>query len=226
MDTFRRQSTYVLQDDAMFSELTVHEQISIPAVLFFISINQSLSAVFGVLFQFTLERSVITRQCASKSYSAFSYYVSKALIDFIRGIIFVVIYSIIISSLIGLRPTADAFFKFNLALFIMPNLSESMAFCIAIVSRDPQIACALMPIPLAMSIDFAGFSIRPAILPNWMAWFRWFSFIQYGFNALGQNQFPDGFKDPIPGTAIFNELSCWENIAALAGLNIIVKTLG
>lgn len=199
---------------------------SIPGVLFFVSINQSLRGALGVVFQFPLERSVITRERAASSYRTSSYFISKAVMDFIRGFLFITLFSLIVYFLVGFRLTPGAFFKFVLAVFLMANFAESMALCLAILTGSPQVASSLVPVLIVFSLLFAGFFIRPGNIPKWIGWVPWLSFVQYGFNALGHNQFPEGFAKLESNMPIFNQLSYWENIAALASCNIFVKVLG
>ena len=208
---------------------TVEAQSSIPGILFFITINQSFGGAFGVIFQFPLERSVVTRERAANMYRTSSYFLSKAVTDMVKGFFFELLFSLIVYWMVGLRATPGAFFQFVLALFLLSTFAESIALCIAVLTGDAQATSSLVPVVMVLCLLFGGFFINSESLPNWISWFRWCSFMFYGFNALGHIQFPVGSGDAILEQVRvrsgFNTLGYWGNIGAMIGLSAVVKVV-
>jgi len=200
----------------------IESKKSIPGILFFIAINISFSGAFSVIFQFPLERSVVTRERAANMYRTSSYFLSKTVTDLIRGVFFVSIFSVIVYFMVGLRMRPEAFFQFLLGIFLMSTFAESLALCVSILTGDPQASSSLVPVAVVLSLLFGGFFIENDTIPVWIRWFKWVSFIHYGFSALGHNQFPDGGNSQFA----FNTLSYWANIGALLGLTAVVKFTG
>ena len=67
---------------------TMAAQSSLLGVLFFMVINQGFGGLFSVIFQFPLERSVVTRERASNMYRASSYYLSEMLVRIPKSLFF------------------------------------------------------------------------------------------------------------------------------------------
>ncbi len=203
---------------------------SLSGVLFFILINQSFGGVFSVIFQFPSERSIITRERASNMYRTSSYFVSKTMTDMPKTLVFNTIFSLIVYWMVGLRADAGAFFKYLLALFLVSTFSESLALAVSIMAGDAQASASLIPVFVILCILFGGFFIEADQLPDWLKWFKFVSFIFYGFGALTINQFPSDSTDPVVAQvrqlAGFSPIPYWVNIAALAGLTLFVKCIG
>lgn len=81
-----------------------------------------------------------------------------------------------------------------------------------------------------MSDYSGGFFIESEQLPNWISWFKYVSFIYYGYNAMASLQFPRDSVDIVVQSvreqAGFNNLSYWQNVAAVVGLILPTKFLG
>lgn len=137
---------------------------SISGILFFITINQSFGAAFGVIFQFPLERSVVTRERASNMYRTSSYFLSKAVTDMVKSALFNVMFSIIVYWMVGLRAEAGAFFQFILVIFLMSTFAESLALAVSVLTGDPQASTSLIPVFMVLCIlctSWRGQSSRP-----------------------------------------------------------------
>ena len=141
------------------------ERQSIAGALFFITINQSFGGIFSVIFNFPLERSVVTRERASGTYRVSSYWVAKTLTEFPRTLLFVTVFSCIAYWMIGLRPEAGAFFLFILLLFITTIIAESMALAVSILAADPQVSAAINPVFMIIFLLFGGFFIQASQIP-------------------------------------------------------------
>lgn len=125
---------------------------SIPGILFFVCINQSFGAAFGVIFQFPFERSVVTRERASNMYRTSSYFLSKTVTDMLKTVSFNIMFAVIVYWMVGLRAEASAFFRFVLVIFTMSTFAESLALAISVLTGDPQASSSLIPVFMVLAI--------------------------------------------------------------------------
>jgi len=70
--------------------------IDIEGILFFILINQSFISIFGTVFTFPLERSIVLRERASGMYRVSAYYLSKTLVEVPRSILFSLFFCVVV----------------------------------------------------------------------------------------------------------------------------------
>lgn len=201
---------------------------SIPGILFFIVINQAFGGVFAVIFGFPLERSVVTRERAANTYRTSSYFLSKTFTDMPKAFFFNILFTLILYWMVGLRSTAGAFFTFAFIVFLTSFLAESLALAISILTGDAQAAAAVIPVFVIMALLFGGFFINSEQLDKWISWAKYLSFVFYAFNALVKNEFNDGsqFSEELLSDGQYNDLSIWENAAALIGILIVFRLMG
>eukprot|EP00178_Gracilaria_changii_P026509 TRINITY_DN815_c0_g1_i2.p1 TRINITY_DN815_c0_g1~~TRINITY_DN815_c0_g1_i2.p1 ORF type:complete len:645 (+),score=141.24 TRINITY_DN815_c0_g1_i2:205-2139(+) len=198
---------------------------SLSGILFFIAINQAFGGVFAVIFGFPLERSVVTRERASNMYRTSSYYLSKTVTDLPKSLFFNSLFSVIVYWMVGLKPTAGAFFIFLLVVFLTTVLAESLAIAVSILAGDAQTAAGIIPVFIILALLFGGFFIGSEELGDWIAWAKYLSFIFYAFNALGHNEFSGrAHADVILRN--FNDLSILENTLALFALLVAFRLIG
>lgn len=138
---------------------------SLAGALFFIAINQSFGGIFSVIFNFPLERSVVTRERASGTYRVSSYWVSKTTTEFPRTLAFITVFACITYWMIGFRSEAGAFFLWILILFLTTIIAESMAIAVSILAADPQAAAAINPVFMIIFLLFGGFFIQAEQMP-------------------------------------------------------------
>lgn len=204
--------------------------MSIAGILFFITINQSFGAAFGVIFQFPLERSVVTRERASNMYRTSAYFISKTVTDMAKTFFFNMLFSLLVYWMVGLRRDAVSFFRFTLVLFCLSTFAESLSLAVSVLTGDPQASASLVPVFVVLCVLFGGFFIQSSQLPYWIGWFRYVSFIYYGFNALANIQFPQDSTDiavmRIREQSDLNNFSYGESIGVMIGLILVIKILG
>lgn len=205
-------------------------RMSITGVLFFIVINQSFGGVFAVIFQFPLERSVVTRERATNMYRTSSYFLSKTLTDMPKTFLFNFLFSIIVYWMAGLRREPGPFFQFVLTLFLISTFTESLAVAICVLTGDPQAAASLIPMCVILCILFGGFFIESDQLPTWISWFKYASFIFYGYNAMANVEFPIAstkeVEQSVRDQAGLSNINYWICTAALVGLVVLMKLMG
>jgi ABC-type multidrug transport system permease subunit len=171
--------------------------IDIEGILFFILINQSFISIFGTVFTFPLERSIVLRERASGMYRVSAYYLSKTLVEVPRSILFSLFFCVVLYWMVGLRDSARSFFLFLVVIFLTSLTAEGIALTVSAGAPTPQIASAIIPLFLVVSILFGGFFLSNAQIPNYFVWLKYMSFVKYSFGALMHIQF-DNFQFQIP----------------------------
>lgn len=197
------------------------------SVSLFWVVKTAFGGVFAVIFGFPLERSIVTRERAANMYRTSSYFLSKTTTDIPKTLLFNFLFTVIVYFMIGLKSTAGAFFIFLLVVFLTSALAESLAIAISVMTGDVQSAAGIIPVFVILAVLFGGFFIGSEQLAGWIGWAKYLSFIFYAFNALGKNEFSG--QEPFGNEIIrelFNDLSIWENIAALCAIFAIFRLIG
>ncbi|CAO1622683.1 unnamed protein product [Sympodiomycopsis kandeliae] len=156
-------------------------------VLYFIPINTAFSVLLPVLTPLAIQRAVMKRERSAGLYRTSSFYLSKLFIEIpnnivTRGPLFILLYW-----MLGLRPTAGAFFIF----LAINSLQVISAVCLGLfiggVSPSIELANIIAPLVNVVFLLFGG-NVLPSP-PPWFVWLRWISPITYTYMALSQNEF-------------------------------------
>eukprot|EP00128_Syssomonas_multiformis_P012306 Colp12_sorted_trinity150504_noHs@9986 len=195
-------------------------------VLFFMVVNQSFGSVFGVVFVYPLERSVVLRERASGTYRVSPYFVGKIISELPRTLFFTMLFTIIMYWMVGLRATASAFFLFWAIQLLTVSITESMTLCISTLTPDPQTASAIVPVFIVLAMLFGGFFIQNNSIPTYIAWGRWLSYISYAFTAVAQSQLEDdAIGAKVLNSSGLSKIPLYGNCLVLLGFFIFWRTL-
>jgi len=162
---------------------------AVPGVLFFLLINQSFGASFGVVFLFPLERGIVLRERTSRFYRVSAYFLAKSVAELPRLVVLAVLFSCITYWMVGLQPHPSSFFIFVALVLLTTHTAESLTLMASASASSPQTAAAIAPVLIVLSLLFGGFFIGPNVIPVWLRWLRFVSFIYYGFAAVMDNEF-------------------------------------
>lgn len=207
-------------------ENNFESQVSLTGLLFFICINQAFIGVFSVIFDYPLERSVVTRERASGSYRSSSYYLSKTITEIPRTVLYNVLFVIIIYWMVGLRNNFGVVLRFFLIVFLVSLYGESLAVTVSILTGDAQASAALAPVLIITAVLFGGFFIPASRIPDWLEWLKWVSFVFYGFNAFAKAQFSGNKIGEEILQDGFNSLSYWANTVCLFAIIVALRIIG
>ncbi|GJD06868.1 Protein white [Galdieria sulphuraria] len=163
----------------------------IEGVLFYILIIQSFMAIFGIIFAFPLERSIVLRERASGMYRVSAYYLSKILVELPRTILFCLLFCVVSYWMIGLRDSVDSFFLFVVVMLLNSLTVEGIALTVSAAAPTPKVAAVTVPLILNIAVLFGGALLSNAEIPNHFVWLKFSSFMKYSYGALMQNQFVD-----------------------------------
>jgi ABC-type multidrug transport system permease subunit len=177
------------------------------------------------------------------------YFLAKTLSDMSTNVLLPTIYGLIVYWTAGLRPTAEAYFKFFLAFYLTISTAQSMGLWLSIAIPNRQISLVLAPPITLLFLILGGFYIPLQNMHVGIYWASWLSFARYGYSALILNEYqgrdipcsPDpvavqiGNSDacPLPGEEVIQSLgiegvaeSYWFNIGMIIVLQLFFRTAG
>lgn len=181
-----------------------------------------------MIFDFPLERAVLTRERSAGSYRISSYWVAALALDVAKTTILNAISVTVVYWMVGLRKNIGAYAFALLTTVILSQIGEAYSQVISVLTADPQIVSALVPLALVMAFLFAGFFILPKAMPDIVAWGRFLSFLYWGYQAVGHNEFSErSEKGPLVELILedFNSFSRWGNLGVLVGFLVFFKGL-
>eukprot|EP00163_Fabomonas_tropica_P020214 TRINITY_DN3560_c0_g1_i4.p1 TRINITY_DN3560_c0_g1~~TRINITY_DN3560_c0_g1_i4.p1 ORF type:complete len:659 (+),score=111.51 TRINITY_DN3560_c0_g1_i4:69-2045(+) len=157
--------------------------------LFFITINQAISSVMGVISTFPVERALFLREHANRMYSLPAYYMGKTLSEFPWQLIFPLLFTSIAYFLIGLQTDFTKYCYHYLATVAVSNVGQSIGLVISAAVGDVSVGLAIAPVSLIPFLLFAGFFVAGDNITVALSWFGYTSFIKYGFNIAAITEF-------------------------------------
>jgi ABC-type multidrug transport system ATPase subunit len=172
--------------------------------LFFFTINNFMSIIFGTVLSFPLERGVFLREHANKLYGVFPYFLSKNLIESPIGLLVTFLYGAIVYFLVNMRPGAEHYFIFLLNFVCLAYLAQSIGFVFGTGFSDLNTALIITQFSVLPSFLFSGFLINQKNMPVWLSWIRFISPFRYALEGGMSNEF-DG-NPLIPDSANLRKL--------------------
>lgn len=158
-------------------------------ILFFITIFSAFGAMFGALNSFPTERGVVNRERAGKMYHVLPYYLARFVADMPLRVGQGLLFGCIIYWIVGLNPSAGAFFIFVCILIVEGLAAQGLGIAVSAGSRNEKVALALAPAVTVILILFGGFYVNEATIPVWLRWIKYLSHLYWAFMALTINDF-------------------------------------
>uniref|UniRef100_A0A3P9LH08 ATP-binding cassette, sub-family G (WHITE), member 2a n=1 Tax=Oryzias latipes TaxID=8090 RepID=A0A3P9LH08_ORYLA len=157
--------------------------------LFFIVTNQCFSSLSAAEL-FITERKLFTHEYISGYYRVSVYFLSKILSDIlVMRTIPAIVFSCVAYFMIGLKPTAEAFFTFLFSVAMVAYTATAMAMAISADQTVVAIANIFMTIACVFMMIFAGLLVNLPSIVSWLAWLKYLSIPRYGYSALQGNEF-------------------------------------
>ncbi|XP_054609580.1 broad substrate specificity ATP-binding cassette transporter ABCG2-like [Dunckerocampus dactyliophorus] len=157
--------------------------------LFFITVNQCFSSLSSAEL-FILERKLFIHEYISGYYRLSVYFLSKILSDILMlRTIPSIAFTCVAYFMIGLKPTAEAFFLFMFTVTLVAYTSTTMALAISADQTVVAIANIYMTITCVFMMIFAGLLVNLPSIVSWLAWLKYLSIPRYGLGALEVNEF-------------------------------------
>lgn len=173
--------------------------------LFFITVNQCFSSLSSAEL-FITERKLFTHEYISGYYRVSVYFLCKILSDIITlRTIPAIVFTCVAYFMIGLKPTAGAFFLFMFTVALVAYTGTSMAMAISADQTVVAIANIFMTISFVFMMIFTGLLVNLPSIVSWLAWLKYLSIPRYGFSALQINEFVGlNFSQTMNGTFLFS----------------------
>ncbi|XP_061664531.1 broad substrate specificity ATP-binding cassette transporter ABCG2 [Syngnathoides biaculeatus] len=157
--------------------------------LFFITVNQCFSSLSSAEL-FIAERKLFIHEYISGYYRVSVYFLSKILSDILTlRTIPAIVFSCVAYFMIGLKPTAEAFFLFVFTVILVAYTATAMALAISADQTVVAIANIFMTIACVFMMIFAGLLVNLPSIVSWLAWLKYLSIPRYGLGALQVNEF-------------------------------------
>uniref|UniRef100_A0A8D0L7A3 ABC transporter domain-containing protein n=1 Tax=Sphenodon punctatus TaxID=8508 RepID=A0A8D0L7A3_SPHPU len=205
--------------------------------MFFMTTNQCFSSISAIEL-FVVEKKVFIHEYISGYYRVSAYFFSKLLADLIpMRTLPSILFTCITYFMLGLKPTADAFFIMMLTLMMVSYTATSMALAIAAGQSVVAVANLLLTIAFVFMIIFSGLLVNLTSILPWLAWLQYFSIPRYGMTALQVNEFTGLEFCSSSTNASWGEQylknqgieatswGLWQNHVALASMIIIFLTI-
>jgi len=214
-----------------------------------ISTMVRLLGVFGVMVatlapiamhvHFPLERVILLRERAARSYRTSVFFVVYTIRGFLRGIVQAVLLTAVLGSLVGLRGSGLPAFVVTATLVWFA--AESLALVVAATFDDIKTAVSVTPTLYSALFLYSGFLIQPERLPAALRWLHYASFLSYAFAGMVRAQLggvvfanplecgtclPDGERAMASFGISATAGGVWGNAAAVAGMVCILRLVG
>ncbi|OSX73566.1 hypothetical protein BU14_0337s0001 [Porphyra umbilicalis] len=167
-----------------------------------------LLGVFGVMVatlapiamhvHFPLERVILLRERAARSYRTSVFFLAYTIRGFLRGIVQAVLLTVVLGALVGLR--GRGFPAFVVTATLVWFAAESLALVVAATFDDIQTAVSVTPTLYSALFLYSGFLIQPDRLPAALRWLHYASFMSYAFAGMVRAQ--------LAGVVFANPLEC------------------
>uniref|UniRef100_A0A8C1QH95 ATP-binding cassette, sub-family G (WHITE), member 2d n=1 Tax=Cyprinus carpio TaxID=7962 RepID=A0A8C1QH95_CYPCA len=158
-------------------------------VLFFITTNQCFSTLSAAEI-FITERKLFIHEYTSGYYRVSVYFLSKILSDIItQCTIPSILFTCVVYFMIGLKPTAAAFFIFMVTVILVSCAAASMTMAISADQSVVAVANIFMTISFIFMMIFFGLLVNLKSTMDWLSWLKYLSIPRYGLEALEINEF-------------------------------------
>lgn len=162
-------------------------------LLSLVAIGASNMAVASTIRIFAKEKSIVAQEIATNMYNTIPYFVAKAMAEVPPLIVYSGIFSAIIYPLTGLNPAKGKFQKFIGLTSLHTITTTAAGLAVGSIAPNSDVAIALLPPILVVSIIFDGKNISAESVPKPVRWLQEVGLVRWGFEALCANEF-EGLK--------------------------------
>jgi ABC-type multidrug transport system permease subunit len=148
-----------------------------------------MGAMFSVLLLFIMERPVFLREQASKTYTVWSYFTAKTIVEIPFQFIFPILFSFIVYFACGFTREFNRFVIFVCILIADILCATSIGFLIGCLLKDLDTVISLVGKIMMPFTIFAGYVVNLNDVHIWLRWIQYLSPIRYSTEALLRNEF-------------------------------------
>jgi ATP-binding cassette, subfamily G (WHITE), member 2 len=156
---------------------------------FYFSLSFFAFASLSSMDIFVRERQIFVREVGSKYFRAFSYFLSKTVLDmFVLRVIPASIFSVIFYWMVGLRNSPEAFIKFWATMVLFNICAGVLSICIGVAAPTVGQANLIAAVWFLIMLLFGGFLLNVDSMEVWYAWLKYLSIFYYAFEILMTNE--------------------------------------
>lgn len=172
--------------------------INIAAILFMWSATTGFIAS-GYIPALVLERALYVRERADGLYLPITYLIARMLDELIINTFATACISAFVFYGIDLQ---GSYVCFWMAFYVAVCTGIILAYLVASISPNMDVANALLPIYAITLMFFAGFLVRFDNMPPWWKWYSYIDFGRYAWSAMMINQFENNDVEYINGMTV------------------------
>ena len=147
-------------------------------VAFIVTMNQCISATFGVVQEVPRDFAVFMREYLAGANRVSSYFLARTLSEIPFQILFPLVFGSIVYGMVGLRPTAGAYITFCLVLILCANTAVSMGYALSAVFRNTTAAIAAGSVVIMPMALFSGLLLDMDNIAPWLRPLQFLSIIR------------------------------------------------
>lgn len=197
---------------------------SLKGFFFFLTMMALMMSLTSITLVFPRERVVFLKEEGSKLYSTFTFFLSRNIIELPFLILIPMVLTLILYWMVGLEETAEQFFVFYFAVFLINFAGSSLGLFLGSVAKDAKLVVLLVPICVLPFVLFSGFFKNREDLPVWLGWLEYLSPIKYGYIVLIRNELHEESEQGFVDSLNF-ELELWTAAYILIGLCVALRML-
>ncbi|KAL0032350.1 hypothetical protein WJX79_006390 [Trebouxia sp. C0005] len=158
-------------------------------LLFFELLFLSFRQLFVALFTFPDEFKMLLKERASGMYRLSAFYFARTASDLPMDMAIPTLFLLLVYFMGHLRYTAAAFFANFFTVILVMLVAQSYGLLLGTIVMVPKTAQTLAAIIMLTFILTGGYFVRG--IPVWISWFKYISFIFYGYGQLVHIEFKD-----------------------------------
>ncbi len=196
--------------------------------IFFFTVNNFMTIIFGTVLSFPLERGVFLREHANKLYGVLPYYLSKNLTESPIGLLVTFLYGAIVYFLVNMRPGAYYYFTFLCNFTCLAFFAQSLGFVFGTGFSDLNSALIITQFSVLPAFLFSGFLINQKNMPVWLGWIRFLSPFRYSLEGAMRNEFDDNPLIPDQynlAKALNLDIGMWNCMIIMVSIGIGLRIL-
>jgi hypothetical protein len=148
-------------------------------VAFIVTMNQCISATFGVVQEVPRDFAVFMREYLAGANRVSSYFLARTISEIPFQVLFPFVFGSIVYGMVGLRPTGGAYITFCAILILCANAAVSMGYALSAMFRNTTAAIAAGSVVIMPMALFSGLLLDMNNISAWLRPLQFLSIIRY-----------------------------------------------
>eukprot|EP01104_Vermistella_antarctica_P007666 TRINITY_DN187_c0_g2_i3.p1 TRINITY_DN187_c0_g2~~TRINITY_DN187_c0_g2_i3.p1 ORF type:complete len:261 (+),score=73.13 TRINITY_DN187_c0_g2_i3:309-1091(+) len=158
-------------------------------LLFFVSIQWLIFAMFGTINTFIPEKGVVRKERAIGMYRLSCYFLAKQAAEFFQDIITPIIFTTLVYWATGLNDKPERFFICVGLVFMAFLCGQSLGLFFAAIFEDIRFASVVNMVYFFVAQLTAGFFVSIDNIPVWFRWTQYMTPMKYLYDSMIINEF-------------------------------------